>query len=123
MKTYKISKRIEIAGAHRLSLPYVSKCTNLHGHNWIVTIYCKSNTLDSTTNMIVDFTLIKKSIQDALDHQFINDVVGDLNPTAEYMAEWIAKQVSKLCFTGYCYRVDVQESEGNIATYECDEDE
>jgi len=31
---------MEIAGAHRLELDYESKCSNLHGHNWIVTVYC-----------------------------------------------------------------------------------
>ena len=30
---YYVSKRMEVAGAHRLDLPYESKCSNLHGHN------------------------------------------------------------------------------------------
>ena len=38
---YYVSKRMEIAGAHHLELPYDSKCEKLHGHNWIVTVYCK----------------------------------------------------------------------------------
>lgn len=110
-----VSKRLEIAGAHRLDLPYDSKCTNLHGHNWIITVFCSAETLDSN-GMVVDFKKIKNSISDKLDHQYINDVV-DFNPTAENMAKWICDEVTKLCETGSCYKVTVQESEGNVATY------
>lgn len=107
---YYVSKRMEIAGCHRLHLPYASKCTNLHGHNWIVTVYCKSETLNAV-GMVVDFTHIKGNIHDVLDHQYLNDVF-DFNPTAENIAKWICDQVP------HCYKVEVQESEGNVATYE-----
>ena len=30
-------KTLEVSGSHSLSLPYSSKCTNMHGHNWILT--------------------------------------------------------------------------------------
>lgn len=109
---YKITKRMEIAGAHKLQLDYESKCQNLHGHNWIVVVHCKALELDNN-GMVCDFTHIKKMVQDKLDHQYLNDVV-DFNPTAENIAKWICDQVPT------CYRVDVQESEGNIATYERD---
>ena len=108
-KMYFISKRMEIAGAHNLKLDYESKCQNVHGHNWIVTVYCKAEQLNNN-GMIEDFTIIKKKIHDKLDHKYINDVV-DFNPTAENMAKWICDQIPS------CYSVDVQESEGNIATY------
>lgn len=113
---YYISKRLEIAGAHHLDLPYESKCSNIHGHNWIVTIYCKAGRL-TEYGMIVDFKKVKTSISDKLDHKFINEVV-DFNPTAENMAKWICDEVNKICETGRCYKVSVQESEGNIAIYE-----
>lgn len=108
-----VSKRIEIAGAHRLNLNYESKCQNLHGHNWIVTVYCKAEKLDAN-GMVCDFTHIKRAVQDKLDHKVINDVVKDINPTAENMARWICCQIPN------CYKVSVQESEGNIAIYEED---
>ena len=107
---YYVSKRMEIAGAHNLKLPYESKCSNVHGHNWIVTVHCKSECLNEA-GMVCDFTHIKKQIHDQLDHKYLNDIV-DFNPTAENMARWICDNVPN------CYRVDVQESEGNIATYE-----
>ena len=61
--------------------------------------------------MVCDFTHIKKQIHDQLDHKYLNDIV-DFNPTAENIAKWICDNVPN------CYKVDVQESEGNIATYE-----
>ena len=104
-----VKKRMEIAGAHRLNLNYESKCANLHGHNWIVTVWCKSQTLDAN-GMVMDFTHIKREVQDKLDHKFLNDVVP-FNPTAENIAKWVCEQIPN------CYRVSVQESEGNVATY------
>ena len=69
---YYVSKRMEIAGAHNLKLSYESKCANIHGHNWIVTVFCK--------------------------------------------AKELTEQIPE------CYKASVQESEGNIAIYERDED-
>lgn len=107
-----VKKRMEIAGAHRLNLNYESKCANLHGHNWIVTVWCKSKTLDDN-GMVIDFTHIKREVQEKLDHKFLNDVV-EFNPTAENIAKWVCEQIP------HCYRVSVQESERNVATYERD---
>lgn len=115
---YYVSKRMEIAGSHHLDLPYESKCSNLHGHNWIITVHCKSEKL-TDYGMIVDFALVKKEIHGVLDHSNINDVLDNrINPTAENMAKWICDKVSELCEVGYCYKVEVQESEGNVAIYE-----
>jgi 6-pyruvoyltetrahydropterin/6-carboxytetrahydropterin synthase len=61
--------------------------------------------------MIIDFKHIKERIHKKLDHQNFNEVLG-FNPTAENIAKWICDQLPE------CYRVDVQESEGNMATYE-----
>lgn len=117
---YKVSKRMEIAGAHKLNLPYESKCSHLHGHNWIVTVHCKSNEL-TEYGMIVDFAKVKQAIHNKLDHQNINSILPEgINPTAENMAKWICDEVSKICEVGECYKVEVQESEGNIAVYEKD---
>jgi 6-pyruvoyltetrahydropterin/6-carboxytetrahydropterin synthase len=110
---YYVKKTIEVAGAHQLTLDYPSKCTQLHGHNWVITIYCKSMELNKN-GMVVDFSDIKRCISDRLDHHVINDVIG-CNPTAENIARWCQQQVPN------CYRVDVQETTGNIATYEEDE--
>ena len=113
---YRVCKRMEIAGAHHLELPYESKCSQMHGHNWIIKVYCQSETL-TEYGMVIDFTKIKKEIQDKLDHQYINLVISGINPTAENMAKWICDRVNEIMEVGECWKVSVQESEGNIAEY------
>lgn len=107
---YYVKKTMEISAAHRLTLDYESKCTQLHGHNWLITVYCKSAELNAN-GMVVDFTIIKQMIKERLDHQVLNDVLP-CNPTAENIARWICEQVP------HCYKVEVQESRGNVAIYE-----
>ena len=109
---YYLTKTIEISGAHRLSLDYESKCTELHGHNWTITVHCRAKELDRN-GMIVDFAEIKRRIADPLDHKVLNDILP-CNPTAENLARWCCDQIPQ------CYRVDVVESSGNSATYEED---
>lgn len=119
---YRVSKRMEIAASHKLDLPYESKCRNLHGHNYIVVVYCKADRLNDV-GMVVDFAKVKQEIHGYLDHGYLNELLPGMNPTAENMAKWICDKTTDLCDIGYCYRVDVQESEGNIAIYERGEDE
>lgn len=104
-----VSKRMEIAGSHRLNLSYESKCENLHGHNWIITVFCRGKHLNKD-GMIVDFKHIKDKIHGKLDHANLNDVF-DFNPTAENIAKWIVDSIPQ------CYKATVQESEGNVAIY------
>ena len=109
---YYLTKRIEISASHKLCLPYESKCTSLHGHNWVITVHCRAKELDAN-GMVTDFTDIKRTVMGKLDHAYLNDVVP-FNPTAENLARWICENVPN------CYRVDVQESEGNVASYQAD---
>ena len=109
---YYVCKRLEISAAHSLMLSYESKCEDLHGHNWIVKIYCKSETLNQD-GMVTDFTLIKRDIEKALDHKFLNEVLP-MNPTAENIARWICDRTPNV------YKVEVWESEMNMAAYERD---
>ena len=109
---YTVIKRLEISAAHSLSLTYESNCSNLHGHNWIVTVYCRAKELDEN-GMVTDFSHIKQNIQGQLDHKNLNEVLP-FNPTAENIARWICEQIPA------CYKVEVQESEGNMVIYEED---
>lgn len=106
---YYISKKLEISGAHSLTLDYESKCTQLHGHNWIIEVFCKSATLNHN-GMVVDFSEIS-AVVNQLDHKNLNDII-DKNPTAENIAQWICERIP------FCYKVSVQESTGNTAIYE-----
>ena len=109
---YTVIKRMEISAAHSLSLSYPSKCENLHGHNWIVTVHCRSKELNAD-GMVIDLSHIKRIVKDQLDHRNLNEGLP-FNPTAENIARWICDQLP--C----CYKVEVQESEGNTAIYEKD---
>lgn len=107
---YTVVKTVEVSGAHQLSLPYPSKCSRLHGHNWKIEVTLRSETLDEN-GMVLDFSRIKEVVMQ-LDHTYINDVLGGLNPTAENIAKWICDQLP------HCVHVAVRESEGNLAIYE-----
>ena len=104
---YSVSKRMEIAGSHHLTLSYPSKCENVHGHNWIVTVFCASDKLNKD-GMVCDFKHIKERVHGYLDHGNFNELLP-FNPTAENIAAWIVDEVPE------CYKAIVQESEGNIA--------
>ena len=106
---YYVEKTFEVSASHSLTLSYESKCTQLHGHNWKITVYCRAAQLNAD-GMVTDFTHIKQNIQQMLDHTNLNEVLP-FNPTAENIARWVTTQVP------HCYKAKVQESEGNVAIY------
>lgn len=106
---YYVSKKFEIAASHRLQTEPPTKCSRLHGHNYRVEIFCRSEELDAN-GMVADFGLIKARVFDALDHRDLNEVLP-FNPTSENIARWICGQVP------HCYKVSVQETNGNTAVY------
>ena len=95
-------------------LDYPSKCAGLHGHNWIVKVWCRAKELNGD-GMVVDFGHIKEQVHGYLDHGFLNELLPNINPTAENIARWIVDRIPE------CYRAEVQESSGNLAIYEEDE--
>lgn len=112
---YRVTKRLEVSGAHSLELSYDSKCSNLHGHNWIITVTCEAEELNAD-GMVVDFTHIKETVM-ALDHANVNEVINReadhfINSTAENIAKWLCDRIE------HCVKVEIQESEGNVAIYE-----
>jgi 6-pyruvoyltetrahydropterin/6-carboxytetrahydropterin synthase len=107
MLMYRLTKRLEISAAHRLNLPYPSRCTEVHGHNFIVEVTCESDTLNEQ-GMVVDFSHIREAVM-VYDHKYLNDFFEQ--PTAENLARAICEKVP------YCVSVKVQESENNVAEY------
>ena len=86
---YYVSKRLEISGAHAVNSCVEGYCEDLHGHNWIITVHCKSRELNED-GMVVDFTRIKKQIHGVIDHTNLNETLP-MNPTAENIARWCAE--------------------------------
>ncbi len=109
MGMYYVKKTIEVSASHQLKLDYDSKCENLHGHNWMITVHCRASELDSN-GMVCDFSHIKSLIKQHMDHCNLNEQFS-FNPTAENIARWIVDNVPN------CFRADVRESQNNEASY------
>jgi len=75
-------------------------------------VECRARELNAD-GMVNDFTHVKRRITGLLDHAVLNDVLP-FNPTAENIARWVVENVE------HAWRCEVQESEGNTASYEND---
>ncbi len=116
-----IFKSFTFEAAHML--PNVAddhKCKRLHGHSFHTTIYV-DGPLDKTSGWVMDFNDIKQAfgpIHEALDHRYLNNVVGLDNPTSENIARWIwtrlqsrlpllsKVEVRETCTSGCIYKGD-----------------
>ena len=123
---FTVTKRIEISAAHKLNLFYDSPCSKLHGHNWIITVEVSSDVLNED-GMVLDFTHISKEVK-KLDHQNLNEILEDSNPTAENIAMFLYNKlenvvIKKMIVAGNVHlsievtKITVQENEGNTACY------
>ncbi len=93
---FEIMVEKHFAAAHHL-LHYRGKCENPHGHNYVVQVWAKSDTLDKS-NVAVDFTVLKAELSkvvDHLDHTDLNEL-PDFNgesPSAEYIARYAYQRI------------------------------
>lgn len=91
-----IYKDFTFEAAHRLpNVPDGHKCGRLHGHSYQVRLHLEDK-VDKHTGWFIDFAEVKKTfkpIYDMLDHNYLNEIEGLENPTAELIAEWIWKQL------------------------------
>lgn len=89
-----IAKEFTFNSAHRLP-DYNGLCANLHGHTYKLVVSLNGKIKED--GMVIDFSILKKMVNDKavnlLDHKFLNDVID--YPTAENIAVWIWKQLSK----------------------------
>ena len=78
--------------AHRLPrVPEGHRCGRVHGHTYRVELVCEGE-INEETGWLIDFGEIKAAfapVLDRLDHQYLNDIDGLENPTAENLARWI----------------------------------
>lgn len=117
MSIVTVSKRIELDYGHTLPNHY-SFCNQLHGHRGFVEAYVTGVVVDtpgdSSQGMVLDFTILKKTMMDKvhglLDHGFAvwKDDKEDLDfvvkrntrflitnepPTAEFLVKWAYSQI------------------------------
>jgi len=132
-KYYTVKKRFEFDYAHCLSLPYESKCTNIHGHTGVLIVKIRTLNLNDE-GMVIDFTHLKRILQpeiDKFDHSFVmstSNVEDNIslpgqkityfqypNSTAEYFADYFYKVVSKAFGDKYDVQVEFFETPDNSA--------
>ncbi len=79
-----VSKTFTFEAAHRLLKDYKGKCSNNHGHSWIIKVTVGSDILDSK-GMVIDFNELKRLkqwIDDTLDH---TTILWKEDPMVEYI--------------------------------------
>jgi 6-pyruvoyltetrahydropterin/6-carboxytetrahydropterin synthase len=119
---FEIEVTDHFSSAHRLR-EQGSKCENLHGHNWFVTVVARGEALDPI-GLVVDFKVVKthlKEILDTLDHHELNTLepFDVINPSTENIAKFIFDDMShRLAGTpARMHRVRVSEGPNTAATY------
>jgi 6-pyruvoyltetrahydropterin/6-carboxytetrahydropterin synthase len=104
---YLVTKRIDFCYGHRL-LDYDGVCKHPHGHNAVVEVDVRTDSLDSR-NMVVDFSDIKRIVKGWIDRELDHKMIlrrddplvkplqalgepiylVDSNPTVEHIAKLI----------------------------------
>lgn len=107
---YTVVKKIKISASHYLNLKYESKCCGLHGHNYTIKVFCRSETLNED-GMVCDCSKIKRAVVEAFDHKKINDIIPQ--PTMENIAKYVFDMSGDKCF-----KVEIMETENNMVIYE-----
>lgn len=86
--SWQISKEWHFSASHQLKgLPDDHQCARLHGHNYILTVRLRSNTLQEP-GFVMDYgemTWAKEWV-DQMDHRHLNDLFR-FNPTSENIVQ------------------------------------
>lgn len=89
---YIIHKEFHFSASHVLPLlPDDHPCSRLHGHNYIVEVELQTKELDKY-GFVKDYrelNELKTFIDGSIDHQHLNDVLGENNTTAEQIAKFL----------------------------------
>jgi 6-pyruvoyltetrahydropterin/6-carboxytetrahydropterin synthase len=93
---FEIYKEFRFEAAHRLPhAPEGHRCRRLHGHSFRVRVFV-SGALAEPQGWVIDFADIKAAMApllEALDHNYLNDIPGLENPTAEMLAAWFMERI------------------------------
>ena len=95
---YTIKKEFHFSSAHQLTgLPDTHPCSRLHGHNYILTVFLKSDKLNEV-GFVQDYReldTIKKFVDETLDHRNLNDIFPLHNTTVENMCKLLFDMFKK----------------------------
>jgi 6-pyruvoyltetrahydropterin/6-carboxytetrahydropterin synthase len=123
METWTIYKEFRFEAAHRLP-DHDGKCQRLHGHSWIGRVYLKGSRLTESgpkAGMLMDYgdikAYLKPLLNDYLDHHYLNDTTGLVNPTSEEVARWIFDRLSESGLP-HLQAVEVRETCTSSAYYQ-----
>lgn len=101
---FEIRVEKHFSAAHHL-LNYEGQCENPHGHNFVVQVWVRGETLDKA-NVLFDYKIIKgelNNILDDLDHTDLNELPDFKNksPSSEFIAHYIYHRMKKTVPTIY----------------------
>ncbi|WP_261130722.1 6-carboxytetrahydropterin synthase QueD [Bacillus sp. Marseille-Q3570] len=95
-KRVAVTKEFTFDAAHHLHC-YEGKCKSLHGHTYKLVITISGYVDD--IGLTIDFgeikQIFKEEIDSKLDHRYLNEVLPNMNTTAENMIVWIWEQLEK----------------------------
>jgi 6-pyruvoyltetrahydropterin/6-carboxytetrahydropterin synthase len=67
-----VAKQFRFEASHQID-GHFGKCARLHGHSWVLTVYCEGQ-IDPTTGVVIDYYYIKQAMDliiDDLDHHHL----------------------------------------------------
>lgn len=120
---WRLAVRSEFAAAHALR-HYKGKCEAIHGHNFSVEAVVEGDTLTPDTELLADFSDLKKDLKavlDTLDHKDLNATppFDTINPSSENLARHIYRAMAaRVAERGvWMHAVTVSERGPQSATY------
>ena len=120
---WRLTVRSEFAAAHALR-HYKGKCESIHGHNFSVEAVVEGDTLTKDTELLADFSDLKRDLAvvlDTLDHKDLGTTppFDRINPSSENLARHIYRELApRVAERGVrMHAVTVSERGPQSATY------
>lgn len=120
---WQLAVRGDFSSAHALR-HYQGKCENIHGHNYTVEMVVEGETLTQDTELLMDFSVLKKMLREELaklDHCDLNVTppFDRINPSSENLARHLWQMLAPRLedMPVKMYSVTVSEKSAQSATY------
>ena len=119
---YEVRHETTVAASHQLRAA-PGEGERLHGHNWTIVAYVRSDAVDAR-GMVVDFGDLEAELRRIVlpyEHAHLNEIApyGEVNPTAENVARVVADALAARMDDARVrvHRVEVWETERCAAVY------